>query len=59
MRTLLFAAAALAGWFFLLRPWLSNRREKNPEVPRNFRGQEVQDADFEEIDSREDEKERP
>ncbi len=61
LKFLVLLLAGLAGWQFLLRPWLSGRdRDRVPEDPR-FRGEQVQDADFEVLDEGEegqDEKER-
>jgi len=59
MRTILFLIAAFAGWQFLLRPWLFRRDRKSVQEKDEFRGQEIQEADFEDLGAHEDEKERP
>ncbi|MBC8367063.1 hypothetical protein H8E52_06605 [bacterium] len=50
MKFLLLLLAGVAGWRFLLRPWFVGReRNEVPDDPR-FRGEQVQDADFEVLD---------
>ncbi len=47
LKFLVLVLAGVAGWRFLLRPWFMGRERKEvPDDPR-FRGEQVQDADFE------------
>ena len=59
MKLLLALLAAFVGWRYMIRPWLTAKRRDRRSGDRNFRGQVVREADFEEIVSKEEEREHP
>jgi hypothetical protein len=49
-RFLLLLLAGFAGWRFLIRPWFSKKDQVKVEDDPRFHGEQVKDADFEDLD---------